>query len=179
MTPDQIAKSLRIVDDVQRRTFLNSPAIQRVRKDARFGVLDKNLRERLHEQIDFQKLVRPELLEQMRKQNAIFLESPGVKRILANIDFKVPEGLADQLAAYGEQVASEVADSESGQERARRLAQERKAIITFLQRASGIVEGFGYLPESPVPPLFGFTILLLAMLAQVADEILTEREDNE
>jgi hypothetical protein len=183
VTADQITKSLRIADDAQRHAFtkslLNSPGVQRAMKDARFGILDAQLRDRLLQQVDFQKLIRPELLEQMRRQNKIFLESPGIKKMLATVDFKIPEGLADQLATFGERVAAEVADAESGEERAKRLLRERKAVITFLQRSSGIAEGLAYLPESPIPPLFGLTILLLAMLAQVADEILTDREGDE
>jgi hypothetical protein len=179
VTPDQIAESLRIVDDAQRRTFMNSPGVQRVMKDARFGVLDRGLRERLQEQIDFQKLVRPELLEQMRKQNAIFLESPGVKRILASIDFKVPEGLADQLAAYEDRVAVEVADSDSGEERADRLAQERQAIIYSLRMVTVAIEGFAHVPDSPVSPLVAYLFVVLWALSEAADRILTEREEDE
>jgi len=182
VTPDQIIKSLRIDDGQHRRltrSVMNAPVIQRAMKDARFGVLNAQLRERLQQQIDFQKLIRPGLLEQMRKQNAIFLESPGVKRLVASVDFKIPEGLADQLAAYGDQLAAEIADPDTAMERAKRLAEEREAIIQSLRLVSVAMEGFAYLPESPIPPFVAYLFVLLLALSEAANRVLIEREDDE
>ncbi|HEX5983241.1 MAG TPA: hypothetical protein VFY69_03450 [Solirubrobacterales bacterium] len=190
MTAEQLVKPLRIVSDAQRRRLTEAattPTIQRALKDARVSVLGAQLREQLQEQIDFQRRIRPALLEQMREQvreqNVVLrrmLDAPGIKRALVTIDFKLPEVLADQIAAYREQLAAEVtADPDVAEETAGRLAQDREAIIKCLRRVGIAVEGFSYLPESPVPPLVGFLILVLAALGEVADEILAEREDEE
>lgn len=151
-------------------------------QDTRAQILGTQLREQLQSQIKFQQMFRPALLEQMREQNAALrqvLDTPGIRKAMANIDLKLPEGMAGQIVAFREQLAVEMADPDIAEERAGRLAQERGAIIKCLRRVGLAVEGFSYLPESPLPPLVGFLILLLAALGEVADEILTEREEDD
>jgi hypothetical protein len=184
VTPDQILKPLRIIDDVQRRRLTEAvmtPEVRRAMRDARAGILGTQLREQIESQIDFQKMLRPALFEQMQEQNAAIremLHSSGIRRAMASFDFKLPEGMAAQVAAFKEQLEAELADPGLAEERAGRLAEERETIIKFLRRVGLGVEGFSYLPGSPIPSLVGFVILLLAMLSEVADEILTEREDD-
>lgn len=162
-----------------------TPEIRKAVQDASAQsaqILGTRLREQLRSQIEFQKMFRPALLEQIREQNAALrqvLDTPGIRRAMANVDFNLPEGLAGQIVAFREQLAAEMADPGIAEEAAGRLAQERGAIIKCLRRVGLAVEGFSYLPESPLPPLIGFLILLLAALGEVADEILTEREDDD
>ncbi|HEX8049897.1 MAG TPA: hypothetical protein VF504_00390, partial [Solirubrobacterales bacterium] len=177
MTPDQIIKPLRIMDDMQRARLLanavNTPPIQKAMREAREGI-GLQLAERFRSQIDYRKMLSPALLAQMQEQNAAIrqmLDTPGIRKAMANIDLKLPEGFADQIAAYGDQLVAEISDPDVAEERAGRLAEEREAIIKFLRRVGVVVEGFSYLPESPIPPLMGFLIILLAALSEVADEI--------
>lgn len=162
-----------------------TPEIRRAMQGARAQILGTQLREQLQSQIDFQNMFRPALLEQIQEQNAtihqLLVGTSGIKKAIAAIDFNLPEGLlADQIAAYREQLAAELAaDSGVAEERAGRLAEEREAVIKCLRRVGVAVEAFSYLPESPIPPLVGILILLLAALSEVADEILTEREEDD
>ncbi len=145
------------------------------------------IRSSLLDQIDFGDLLSPSLVMQMQKQNEAIrqmLDSSGIKKALASINFALPKGFADHLAAYRDQLAEEVMadaefpDPEVAEERVGRLAEEREAIIKCLYRVGLAVEGFSYLPESPIPPFVGFLIFLLAAISEIADEILFEGDDD-
>jgi hypothetical protein len=182
VTVDQLVKPLRIMDEAQRQRALNeavnTPAIQKAMK-----ARSEMIRSSIYEQIDFKKL-SPSLKQLMQEQSETvrqMLDSSSIRKAIANINFTLPEGLVDQIAAYRDQLAAEVianaeaADPEVAEERVGRLAEERESIIKCLRRIGIVLEGFSYLPESPIPPLVGFLILLLAALGEVADEILGER----
>lgn len=73
----------------------------------------------------------------MREQNqriADMLDSAGIRQAFAGIEFNLPEGWAEQVAAYHDQVASEVAAEEEAEPASglRRLAEEREAISLAL-----------------------------------------------
>jgi hypothetical protein len=57
--------------------------------------------------------------------------------------------------------------------------QELKVIITCIQRIGFGMEGFAYLPGSPTPHFVDFLILLPAVIGEVANEKLNQRDDDE
>lgn len=181
---EEISKTFRIASEAQRHqalgdAVLNSPGIRKVREDA-----GKRLAEAINLQIKTRDLLSPSLEALMLEQNqriADMLNTSGMRKAFAGINFNLPEGWAEQVAAYREQIATEIAgegDTEDVGSGFGRLAEEREAIITCLQRIGFALEGFAYLPRSPIPPFVGYLILLLAVLGQVADEKLSEREDS-
>lgn len=143
----------------------------------------KRMTEALNLQIKVRDVLPPSMEALMREQNqriADLIDTSGMRKALAGINFNLPDGWAEQVAAYREQLAEEVA-ADDGLEDAGggfgRLAEEREAIITCLQRIGFALEGFAYLPHSPIPPFVGYLILMLAVLGQVADD--SEREDDD
>lgn len=156
-----------------------TPELRKVMRD--YG---RQMSEALNLQVKVRNMLPPSLEATMREQNqriADMLDSAGIRQALAGIEFNLPERWGEQIAAYHDQVASEVAAEEEAESATgfRRLAEEREAIITCLQRVGFALEGFAYLPGSPIPPFVGYFILLLAVLGQVADEMLSEREDDD
>lgn len=183
MTTGQIDKTLRIASDAQRHqalvNALVTPEFRKAMQDQ-----GRRISEALNLQVKVRDVISPSLEALMREQNqriAEMLDSSGMRKALANIEFNLPEGWVEQVAAYREQVATEIAgegDTEAAGSGIGRLAEEREAIITCLQRIGFALEGFAYFPRSPIPPLVGYLILLLAVLGEVADEKLSEREDS-
>lgn len=142
----------------------------------------KRMTEALNLQIKVREVLPPSMEALMREQNqriADMIDTSGMRKALAGINFNLPDGWAEQVAAYREQLAEEVAGDDGFEGGGfGRLAEEREAIITCLQRIGFALEGFAYLPRSPIPPFVGYLVLLLAVLGQVADEKLSDREDS-
>ncbi len=185
MTTEQISKTFRMASEAQRhQAMVDSIMTPDVRK--MMQAQGKRISEAINLQVNTRNLFSPALEAQLKEQNeriGKMLDSAGMRKALAGINFTLPEGFAEQVAAYREQVVAEAAaaDADAGDTSSgmRRLAEDREAIITCLQRVGFAMEGFAYLPHSPIPPFAGYLILMLAVIAQVADEKLSEREDND
>lgn len=144
----------------------------------------KQVSETLNLQVKVRNLLPPSLETMMREQNqriAEMLDNAGLRQAFAGIDFELPEGWAEQVAAYHERLATEVAAEEEADPASGlgRLAEEREAIIICLQRIGHALEGFAYLPDSPIPHFVGYLIFTLAVLGSVANEKLSERDADE
>jgi hypothetical protein len=184
MTTQEIAKTLRSVSEAQRHQAIvdsiMTPELRKLMQEQ-----GKRMAEALNLQIKVRDVISPSLEALIREQNqriAEMLDTSGMRTALTGINFKLPEGWAEEVAAYRAQLAGAVADGDGIDDAGAgfgRLVEEREAIITCLQRIGFALEGFAYLPRSPIPPFVGYLILLLAVLGQVADEKLSEREDDD
>lgn len=181
MTTGQIDKTLRIVSEAQRHQAIVNAVVTPERREA-MRDHGKQISEAFKLHVRVRDILSPSLEALLREQNqpiAEMLDRSGMRKAIASIDFDLPEGWAEQVAAYREQIATEIeSDTETAGSGFGRLAEEREAIITCLQRVGFGLEGFAYLPRSPIPPYVGYLILLLAVLGQVADEKLRECEDS-
>lgn len=184
MTTQQMNKTFRIAREAQRhQAMVDSIMTPEVRKMMEEN--GKRLSEALNLQIKTRNLFPPALEAQLREQNqriAEMLDRSGMRKAFAGINFNLPDGWAEQVAAYREQVVTEIAEesvTEGADRGIGRLAVEREAIITSLERIGVALEGFAYFPESPIPPVVGLLIYMLAVLGKVADEKLSEREDDD
>jgi len=178
MITDEVIKTIRIAKGAQERqaviNVIDAPVIQQAMKVHADTLRALNLQIQMPE-------LSPALTAQLQVQNrriAEMLDSSGLRKAIAGIDFKLPEGLAEQMAAYREQLEVEAAKEEADGDGAGlgRLVDEREAIIVCLKRIGAGVEGFAYVPGSPMPHFVGFLILALAMIGEVANEKLTQRE---
>ncbi len=183
VTTEQVNRTFRIASEAQRhQAMVNSIMTPELRK--MMQEQGKRISEGLNLQVKVRDVISPSLEALMREQNqriAEMLDTSAMRKALAGINFNLPDGWAEQVAAYREQVAAGTA-AEGGAGDAgggfARLAEEREAIITCLQRIGFALEGFAYLSRSPIPPFVGYLILMLAVIGQVADEKLNEREDS-
>ena len=184
MRSEDLTRTLRIASDAQRnQAFVDAVMTPEVRR-----IIDeygKRFAEMITVQLKVDDIVPPALRQQVLEQNkriAEMVDTSGLRKVIANIDFKLPDDLAEQVVVYREGLeaqASEATDADDGEIAGLgRLMQEREAIITSIQRIGYGVEGFAYLPGSHVPHFVGFLILLLAVLGEVANEKLNEREDE-
>jgi hypothetical protein len=182
-TAQDYAKTLRIASSAERHQALvdsiMTPELRKLMQEQ-----GKRMSEALNLQVRVRDVLPPSMEALMREQNqriAEMIDTSGMRKALAGINFNLPDGWAEQVAAYREQLAEEVAGDqiEDAGGGFGRLAEDREAIITCLQRIGFALEGFSYLPRSPIPPIVGYLILMLAVLGQVADEKLGEREDDD
>lgn len=94
------------------------------------------------------------------------------------INFKLPDGYLDAIAAWREDMEAEAAEADDPSvvvEGLRRLADERKAILKCLERINQTAIMCG-LSGVPVPHIVLALLMAFYMAGDVADEILTERE---
>jgi hypothetical protein len=182
VTTEQINRTFRIGSEAQERhamvDSIMTPELRKMMQEQ-----GKRIAESINFQIKTGSLISPALEAQLREQNqriAEMLDTSGLRKVIANIDFKLPEGFAEQMATYRQQLeaqaAEEIEAQDDGGPGLGRLAEEREAIIICLQRVGVAMEGFSYLPGAPVPHIIGFLILALAMIGEVANEKLDERE---
>jgi hypothetical protein len=180
---EEISKTFRIASEAQRhQTLVDAvmpPELREAMKDH-----GKQISEALNLQVKVRDAISPALEGLLLEQNqriAEMLDSAGMRKVFAGINFDLPDGWPEQVAAFREQVVAQVAaeaDSGDASGGMGRLADEREAIIICLQRIGFAMEGFAYLPRSPIPPFVGYLVVLLAVIGQVADEKLSEREDG-
>jgi hypothetical protein len=180
-TAQDYAKALRIATGAERHQVLvdsiMTPELRKLMQEQ-----GQRMSEALHLQVKVRDMLPPSLEALIREQNqriAEMIDTSGMRKALAGINFNLPDDWAEQVAAYREEIAAEFAgevDMEEAGSGFGRLAEEREAIIACLQRIGFALEGFAYLPRSPIPPFVGYLILLLAVIGQVADEKLSERE---
>jgi hypothetical protein len=127
------------------------------------------------------------LAQQIRGQHLELFrvfENRGLQAAMANFSVTLPDGWASSAAAYRDRLADELIDDvaddpELAEERLGQLAENRQAIIKCLWRFGGALEGFAYLPESPIPHFLAYLFILAAVIGEVADEFLGECEDDE
>jgi hypothetical protein len=182
VTTEQINRTFRIASEAQRHQAMvdsiMTPELRKMMQEQ-----GKRISEATNFQIKTRNLFSPALEAQLKEQNqriAEMLDTSGLRKVIANIDFKLPDGFAEQMAAYRQQLEVQAAEETEAQNDGGaglgRLAEEREAIIICLQRIGVAMEGFSYVPGSPLPHIIGFLILALAMIGEVANEKLGERE---
>lgn len=181
-TATQINTTLRVAKQAQRQQALVDAVLTPELRKMMEGHGER-MAEALRLQVKVRSIISPSLGELMREQNqriADMLDSAGIRRAFAGIEFNLPDEWAEPLTAYREQIATEVAVEEEAEPASGlgRLAEEREAIIICLQRIGHALEGFAYLPGSPIPHSVGYLILTLAVLGDIANEKLNEREDG-
>lgn len=171
-TTCQTDKVLGIAGDAQRRHVLaNSVVTPELRKAMQDQ--GKQISEALDLRVRVREVIPPQLEALMREQNqriAKMLNSVGMRKALAGIDFSLSQSWAEQVAT--DTAVEGSAEAAGG---IRRLAEDRDAIFTCLQRIGFAIEGLAYVPRFPIPPFVGYRIFLLAVLGEVADEKLNER----
>ncbi|HEU4599850.1 MAG TPA: hypothetical protein VFS26_08890 [Solirubrobacterales bacterium] len=184
MKAEQINTTFRIASEAQRHQVLVDAVVT---PELREAMRDhgKQISEALNLQVKVRDLISPSLeglLLEQNKRIADMLDSAGMRKAFAGINFNLPDGWAEQVAAFRDQVVADAAAAEMNTDDTSsgigRLAEDREAIIICLQRIGFAMEGFAYLPRSPIPPIVGYLLLMLAVIGQVADEKLSEREDD-
>jgi hypothetical protein len=117
------------------------------------------------------------LLRQQNETMAGIIKIHGP--ILANgINFQLPEGWSETVAALREQLEAEGGLGESAAERLRRLADERQRIVTCIARCAAVFEACRYLGIN-IPPVMCALVLIAYVLGDVANDFLNERDDDE
>jgi hypothetical protein len=184
VTTGQIEKSLRIASGAQQHQALvnavMTPELRKIMQEQ-----GKRISEALNLQVKVRDVISPSLEALMREQNkriSEMLDSAGMRKALAGINFNLPEGWPEQVAAYRKQIVTELAvedDAESTGGGLKRLAEEREAIITCLKRIGVALEGAKFIPNFPIPALVIYLFCMLVVLAEVANEKLSEREDDD
>jgi hypothetical protein len=135
-----------------------------------------------------QQMIRPPVLEQFARQQRLMDElvrGPQILRSLATVYGSIPSGVIEQVEDYGEDLIDEITYGASNadepvevlEEGLSRVAAEREAIVIALNRTSKILGGM-YLGGVAIPPLVVVLVLVFAVLGEVADEVLLERENR-
>jgi tRNA U34 5-carboxymethylaminomethyl modifying GTPase MnmE/TrmE len=135
--------------------------------------------------VDFPKYqIAPSFLQHIQEQ--FWQQNETIARIIkihvpllaTGINFQLPEGWSETVAAWREQLEAEgdLGEEESAADRLHRLADERQHIVTNIARCSAIFEASRLL-GIPIPPLLCALVLIAYVLADVANEILDERGD--
>jgi hypothetical protein len=128
------------------------------------------------------RLVSPPIFEQLTRQQRLFeelVDGPKVWRMLAGWSGAMPLGLLREAEQYRHALRGEVAveDSEidADENFLSRLAAEREAILTCLDRVGRSMIAAGLLGV-PIPDVVLGLIMVFIISGEVADEILNERE---
>lgn|GEM_PF-6044691 len=146
----------------------------------------KRFAEMITVQVKVDDLVPPALRQQVLEQNkriAEMVDTTGIRKALLGVDFRLPDSVVAQVSAYRDQAmaeATEEADAGGDMAVLGRIVEEREAIITCLRRIGTALEGFKFIPElSPMASLVIFLFCMMIVLAEVANELLSEREGDQ
>jgi hypothetical protein len=132
---------------------------------------------------DFSKIFSPTLMEQLASQQRMFeglFRGPEMLRVLASMP-TIPTGFVEGAAAYRDELVeelTEVADvaPDAAEGLVSNLAEQRGAILKSVARLYGAAEGFVHF-DIKLPNLLLSLMVWFWVIGEVADEILTERED--
>jgi hypothetical protein len=184
VTTDQINKDLPHRQQAQLHQAMVD-SIMTLERQKMMQEQGKRISEALNLQVKVRDMISPAREALMREQNqrvSEMLDSAGMRKAFAGINFNLPKGWAEQVAAYREQIVTELAvedDAESTGGGLKRLAEEREAIITCLKRIGVALEGAKFIPNFPIPPLVIYLFCMLVALAEVANEKLSEPADDD
>ena len=184
----QVEQQRRFVEGFQEPAFMRSVRLQRERQE----MLHRNFLEPtamqsvMAQQERIQRQLRSPVLEQLTRQQKLMADlvrGPQILRSLATHYDSIPSRVIERVEEYGDDLVDEItADAETVAEPVEaldeglsRIAAEREAVVVALNRTSKILGGI-YLGGVAIPPLVVVMVLVFAVLGEVADELLLERE---